>query len=417
MSKARDIARAGTALANVDATELGYLDGVTSNVQTQIDAKLASATAASTYQPLVANVSDTEIGYLDGVTSAIQTQLNTNATAASTAQATADAAVPKSGYDAAGKNKIINGDFGIWQRGTSFTNPANSSYTADRFTQYRDGAGSTVIISQQTFTAGAAPVVGYEGTTFYRFNQSVAGTGATYSVIGQYVEDVRTFANQTVTFSFWAKADATRSITPQLIQSFGSGGSSAVYIAGSAINLTTSWARYTTTLVIPSISGKTIGTNSYLAATLNMPLNTTQTIDIWGWQLEAGSTATQFQTATGTIQGELAACQRYYLSLVNNNFQAIGVASFYNSTDIHVGITFPVTMRIAPSLVVSNSAAHFLIYVNGASKTFPSFTIASPSTNEARIYYSGISPAGTAGQTAFAESNNASAVLAFNAEL
>lgn len=39
MSKARDIARAGTALSSVDATELGYLDGVTSNVQTQLDAK------------------------------------------------------------------------------------------------------------------------------------------------------------------------------------------------------------------------------------------------------------------------------------------------------------------------------------------------------------------------------------------
>lgn len=51
MSKARDIARAGTALSSVDATELGYLDGVTSNVQTQIDAKLATATAASTYEP------------------------------------------------------------------------------------------------------------------------------------------------------------------------------------------------------------------------------------------------------------------------------------------------------------------------------------------------------------------------------
>lgn len=39
MSKARDLARAGTALANVDATELGYLDGVTSSVQTQLNAK------------------------------------------------------------------------------------------------------------------------------------------------------------------------------------------------------------------------------------------------------------------------------------------------------------------------------------------------------------------------------------------
>ena len=66
MTKARDLANASTALSAVSATELGYLDGVTSAVQTQLNAK----------QPTVANVSDTEIGYLDGVSSAIQTQLN-----------------------------------------------------------------------------------------------------------------------------------------------------------------------------------------------------------------------------------------------------------------------------------------------------------------------------------------------------
>ena len=49
MTKARDLANASTALSAVDATELAYLDGVTSAVQTQIDAKLATATAATTY--------------------------------------------------------------------------------------------------------------------------------------------------------------------------------------------------------------------------------------------------------------------------------------------------------------------------------------------------------------------------------
>lgn len=43
MSKARDLARAGTALTSVDATELGYLDGVTSAVQTQLNAKAIPA--------------------------------------------------------------------------------------------------------------------------------------------------------------------------------------------------------------------------------------------------------------------------------------------------------------------------------------------------------------------------------------
>jgi hypothetical protein len=45
MSKARDLANAGTALGTVDATELGYLDGVTSAVQTQINSKIGSASA------------------------------------------------------------------------------------------------------------------------------------------------------------------------------------------------------------------------------------------------------------------------------------------------------------------------------------------------------------------------------------
>jgi hypothetical protein len=66
MTKARDLANASTALSAVSATELAFLDGVTSAVQTQIDGK----------QAVNANVSTTELGYLDGVTSAIQTQLD-----------------------------------------------------------------------------------------------------------------------------------------------------------------------------------------------------------------------------------------------------------------------------------------------------------------------------------------------------
>ena len=47
MSKARDLANAGTALTAVSATELGYLDGVTSAVQTQIDTKAPTSTTAT----------------------------------------------------------------------------------------------------------------------------------------------------------------------------------------------------------------------------------------------------------------------------------------------------------------------------------------------------------------------------------
>ena len=59
--------------STVSATELGYLDGVTSAIQTQIDSKLATATAASTYAPLASPA-------LTGVPTAPTAAANTNTT-------------------------------------------------------------------------------------------------------------------------------------------------------------------------------------------------------------------------------------------------------------------------------------------------------------------------------------------------
>jgi hypothetical protein len=253
---------------------------------------------------------------------------------------------------AAGVNKILNSDFEIWQRGTSFSNPANEAYLADRFNIVFDGSGSTRTVSRQTFTPGAAPVAGYEGEYFIRMAQTVAGSGGTYLGFNQRIEDVRTFAGQTVTLSFWAKADATRTILPNLQQNFGSGGSSTVNITSgfTSTNLTTSWARYTFTVSVPSISGKTVGTSSFLQLFFGFAANTVQTIDIWGVQLEAGSTATAFQTATGTIQGELAACQRYYYRTVADSaYSNFGTGLANNTTNAFCLVPFPVTMRISPA--------------------------------------------------------------------
>jgi microcystin-dependent protein len=48
MTKARDIASAAPAPSTVSATEIGYLDGVTSAIQTQLDAKTAKSTLTTT---------------------------------------------------------------------------------------------------------------------------------------------------------------------------------------------------------------------------------------------------------------------------------------------------------------------------------------------------------------------------------
>jgi hypothetical protein len=127
--------------------------------------------------------------------------------------------------------------------------------------------------------------------------------------------------------------------------------------------VTTSWARYSVTFLIPSIAGKTVGTSSYLQ--LNFTSTTlNNNLDFWGIQAEAGSVATPFQTAMGTIQGELAACQRYF-----NRFTSgpIGLSNYFTTTRVLTPVVLPVQMRIAPTGITSNSAA-FTNYVAGSGR-------------------------------------------------
>jgi hypothetical protein len=261
-----------------------------------------------------------------------------------------DTAVWNVGFGQAGKNKIINGNFGIWQRGTSFT--TNAALTADRFKMVTTAAQGTV--SQQTFAPGAAPVAGYEAQYFLRYNATASNLDPR---ILQEIEDVRTFAGQTVTVSFWAKSATSDALSNvSFRQTFGSGGSAQVDTTSSAFTLTSSWARYSATLSIPSITGKTIGANSSLRLTFDLKDSAAFDFDVWGVQVEAGSKATPFQLAGGgDPQSELAMCQRYYwrrsATSPNSVFTPFASGATANATTHYMTVQYPVPMRTAPSSV------------------------------------------------------------------
>ena len=265
------------------------------------------------------------------------------------------------GNYAAGKNAIINGAFNVWQRGTSFTPTSGSNiFTSDRFNGYCNFSAGTYTVSQQAFTAGTAPVAGYESQYFMRHAFPTSGT-ISYFEVGQKIEDVRTFAGQTITLSFWAKASSSTSqFTVTFAQNYGSGGSGTTYATGAfSPSLTTSWQRFTGTFTVPSISGKTIGAGNNLQLVFySGGVATSSVFDIWGVQVEAGSVATAFQTATGTIQGELAACQRYFSRLIQGVSKAGSMATAYSTNACFMAIPLVVEMRTAPSLTVS-SGSHF----------------------------------------------------------
>jgi hypothetical protein len=277
-----------------------------------------------------------------------------------------DASVWNIGFGQAGKNKIINGDFNINQRGLTSTT-TNLAYGFDRF--FISYGGGTYTNSAQTFTAGTAPVAGYEGKNFARLVTASQSAAADFAAYVQRIESVRTFAAQTVTVSMWAKASTgTPKIGVSISQDFGIGGgaSSLVVISAATQTITSSWVRYSFTIAVPSIAGKTIGTSGdNLTVTFWTSAGTTisglgypavgiqnVTIDTWGWQIEYGSKATPFQTASGgSPQAELAMCQRYC--------QVVGVSGvgmWWSTTTCQ--ITWPLSplMRTTPAITLRNSS-------------------------------------------------------------
>ena len=213
------------------------------------------------------------------------------------------------GLSLAMKNKIINGCFRLWQRNTTFS--ANG-YTADRWYAFLGTGGSpTMTLSRQAFTLGQTDVPG-EPQYYCRFNQTALAS-STAPYLEQRIESVRTLAGQSASISFYAKADAARTVSADAIQNFGTTGSPSGSVTTNigSFNLTTSWQRFTKQVTLPSISGKTLGTdnNDYLSLRFTLPLNATFTVEFDQVQLEAGGAST-FEVRD--IGVELRLSQRYY---------------------------------------------------------------------------------------------------------
>ena len=316
----------------------------------------------------------------------------------------------------AGKNKIINGDFGIWQRGTSFNMTTATTYCADRWNTSRDGTGATVTVTRETFAPGISATINREAQYFLRFAQTVAGSGGTYNVLQQRIEDVRTFAGKTVTFSFWAKANVATSIGAGSGQRFGSGGSASVYtdFSPTTLPLTTSWAFYSFSGPIASVSGKTIGDGNNLEIAIRFPSNVVQTIDVWGLQVEEGTVATNFTTATGTIQGELATCQRYYLRQTGGNGSRFALGDVESTSTSQVPIYLPTEMRTAPSISFTSVGVR---YAGSSDVTISTVGAGAYTANMCVPFITVTSAVLTVGQAVILRGNAAPSIIEFSSEL
>ena len=259
------------------------------------------------------------------------------------------------------RNLLINSGFDIWQRGVSQTSAGYGS--VDRFSM--SNSTSSFTTTRQSFATGQTDVPN-NPLYYLRCVVSSGGSAGNYMFISQAIEGVQNGAGQTVTLSFYAKASSALKVGVNLQQVFGTNGSSTVSTNGVAKTLSTSWARYTVTTTLPSISSKTIGTASdnlrlLLWLDSGSTYNTTSgsignqsgTFEFSNIQLEVSSVATPHERLS--YGEELALCQRYYYRrTIGNSFvDFLPYAIAYATTDIQGGAFHPVQMRANPTLAFS----------------------------------------------------------------
>ena len=199
------------------------------------------------------------------------------------------------------QNLAQNGAMSVWQRsGTTVSAIATSNYSADRFITYWNGSGAVINQSRQDLTRAERLIIGNGITNYFRWSQATAGTAATFHIVSQYMENLCRFLGKTVTLSFWAKADAARTVNTSFMKRYGTGGSADEDLTPiTAHSLTTTWQRFSKTITISDDDLKTFGPDNTSALRFGfyLPLNVIQVIDITGVMVNPGSEVAPFSDA------------------------------------------------------------------------------------------------------------------------
>ena len=285
-------------------------------------------------------------------------------------------------------NPVLNSAMQVWQRGTSFSLAASTSnsYTADRWTVSTGANQATTISRQATGDTTNLPNIQYA----MRVQRNSGQTGTGDITVFQMFETANTipFAGKTVTLSFYAKAGANYSASASGLRTYlytGTGTDQNIYtgytgtaapINNNVSTLTTTWQRFTVTGTIAATATE-MCIGYYFTPTGTASTN--DSFDITGVQIDIGSVALPFRTTGATIQGELAACQRYYWRQTASTSYA-GLAPYANAkstTQASGIITNPVVMRVAPTSVEFSSVG---LYDGNTTYAITSITLAFPST-------------------------------------
>ena len=324
------------------------------------------------------------------------------------------------------QNPVLNSAMQVWQRGTSFSVAASSTaYTADRW-QVATQANQASTISRQTVSDTTnLPNIQYA----LRVQRNSGQTGTGGLGLGQSIESVNSipYAGKTVTLSFYARAGANYSPTgngffASVYTGTGTDQNVLVFYTGStqafstSPSLTTTWTRYTATGTISSTATEL---GLYMSMTPTGTAGANDWYEITGVQLDVGSVALPYRPYAGTIQGELAACQRYYQRITAD--QAFGAyalnAAGSSTTNIQADLLLPVPMRAIVSSIDYLALSWIVSY--GAGTNGISVATLNTTCTTSKAIVLDLTTTGVSSGTRYriVSFNNASGYLGFNAEL
>lgn len=341
------------------------------------------------------------------------------------------------------RNRIINGDMRIDQRnaGASVTPTAGGVYPVDRFIGAEDSDGA------MTAQRDSSAPIGFVNSVKFTTTTADASLGATqFALVVQYIEGTNvadlawgTANAKTVTLSFWVRSSLTGTFGGSLRNSAANRSYPFTY----SISVADTWEQKSVTITgdttgtwltttgvgIGVIFGLGVGSTysgtagAWDASNLLSATGATSVIGtlnatwyITGAQLEVGSVATPFERRPyGT---ELALCQRYYWKITGSTNVPFGSGFNSATTQNEIVTFFPVEMRTAPTaLEQSGTASHYRVRHATTDTTCSAVPIFQNASNWLAWSASTVASGLTAGQGSFLRSNNASAYLAWSAEL
>ena len=352
--------------------------------------------------------------------------------------------------DAPFRNIIINGDMSIAQRGTSFSSISSGSanYGVDRF-KFEVSSLGTWTVSQETDVPtgqGFAKSLKLDCTTADASPSADDLIVLTHNIEGQNLQYLKkgTSNAESLTASFWVKSNKTGTYIAELKDVDNNRTINKSY----TINSSNTWEKKTitydgdTTGTLDNDNGKSFQLNFWLGGGSNWTSGTLQTS--WGsstqanrqvgqvnladstaneWyitgvQLEAGTTASEFEFLP--VDVNLARCQRYYYLHASHNrsgSETIGLGNYYTSSDMRGVVFFPTEMRTRPSIDVETVTNGYQMRRNGGFDNFDDFELAGNVGFSSACIRNGSDAGGTAGQTGHLFTNATNAFLAFDSEL